>query len=123
MSSDFGKLLLRITFGGIMLTHGWPKAQTLINDWGSIKFADPIGIGETASLILTVFAELICALLVTIGYKTRLATIPLIITMVIASLIIHGNDPFGRKEMSLLYLGGYLAIALLGPGKWSADKK
>ncbi|HAD97241.1 MAG TPA: DoxX family protein [Cryomorphaceae bacterium] len=123
MPPDFGKLLLRITFGGIMITHGWPKALKLVSDWGHIEFADPMGIGATASLILAVFAELVCAVLVVIGYKTRLATIPLIITMVIAAFVIHAKDPFGNKEMAILYLGAYLAIALLGPGKWSADRK
>ena len=51
------------------------------------------------------------------------AFIPLIITMVIAAFVIHAKDPFGNKEMAILYLGAYLAIALLGPGKWSADRK
>ncbi len=123
MSPDFGKLVLRVGFGGMMLTHGWPKAVNLVSDWGTVEFADPLGIGSTASLILTVFAELICALSVLIGYKTRLASIPLIITMLIAALVIHGPDPLAKKELALLYLSGYVAIAIMGPGKWSLDKK
>ena len=106
-----------------MITHGWPKAQNLVANWGAIEFGDPLGIGATASLILTVFAELICAILVVAGYKTRLASIPLIITMAVAALVVHGSDPFGRKEMALLYLGAYLTIAFIGPGRWSVDRK
>ena len=86
-----------------------------------IKFADPIGIGMGSSLALTVFAEVLCAFLIMIGLGTRLATIPLIITMLVAVFVIHWADPFGDKEMALLYLIPYLAILFLGPGKISLD--
>ena len=39
-----------------------------------------------------------------IGLGTRLASIPLMITMFVAAYISHVVDPFGRKEMALLYL-------------------
>ena len=118
---DIAMLLLRLTFGGLMLlNHGWGKMMKLFAD-DPIKFADPIGIGMAPSLALTVFAEALCAFLIVIGLGTRLATIPLIITMLVAVFIIHWADPFGDKEMALLYLIPYLAILLLGPGKISLD--
>jgi putative oxidoreductase len=117
---DWAALLLRIVGGGFMLTHGAPKLFKIINgDW---SFGNPIGIGEEASLILTVLAEFACAALVLIGYKTRLASIPLIITMLVAAFIVHGSDPFGDKEMALIYLIIYASIFALGPGKYSIDK-
>lgn len=118
---DWAALLLRIVGGGFMLTHGIPKLMKVFS--GDLSFGNPIGIGEEASLILTVFAEFICAALVLIGFKTRLATIPLIITMLVAALIVHGSDPFGDKEMALIYLIIYAAIYALGPGKYSIDKE
>ena len=118
---DWAALLLRIVGGGFMLTHGIPKLMKVLS--GDLSFGNPIGIGEEASLILTVFAEFVCAALVLIGFKTRLATIPLIITMLVAALIVHGSDPFGDKEMALSYLIIYASIYALGPGKYSVDKE
>ena len=43
--------------------------------------------------------------------------------MVVAAFVVHFDDPFGRKEKAVLYLVGYMIIFLLGPGKYSIDKK
>ena len=85
-----GLFLLRFTFSAMMLSHGIPKLLNLIQ--GNLDFGDPIGIGALASLILTVIAEAICPLLIIIGYKTRLASIPSIINMGVAAFIFHGSD-------------------------------
>ncbi len=117
----FGLLFLRLTFSGMMLTHGIPKLLNLIQ--GDIQFGDPIGLGPTVSLILAVIGEAICPLLIILGLKTRIAAIPTIITMAVAAFIVHGSDPLGTKEMALLYLFGFTAIALLGSGRFSLDRK
>ena len=44
-------------------------------------------------------------------------------TMGVAAFIVHGADPIGMKEKALLFLFGFLAIALLGAGKHSVDRK
>lgn len=119
--NNLGLLLLRLGFGGIMLTHGIPKLLMLIS--GDFNFGDPIGIGAPASLILAVMGEVVFPILVIIGFKTRLAAIPVILTMIIAGFIVHANDPFGVKEKAFLFLIGFLAIALLGAGKYSIDKE
>ncbi len=61
--------------------------------------------------------------LVIIGFKTRLAAIPVIITMAVAAFIVHAADPLGTKEMAILYLIAFTVIALLGAGKYSVDRK
>ena len=113
MKSNIAKLLLRLSFGGIMLTHGIPKLMRFFNG-NEISFADPIGIGEVPSLILAVFSEVVCSILIVIGFKTKWATIPAIITMLVAVFVVHIKDPFGKMEMGLLYLSGYLVIFFLG---------
>ncbi|NVN18313.1 DoxX family membrane protein [Muricauda sp. HICW] len=116
-----GLALLRIVPSAFMLTHGYPKLMKLIN--GNTEFADPFGIGQAPSLFLAVVGEFICPLLMIIGFKTRWAAIPAAITMFVAAFIAHGADPFGRKELPLLYLAFFVIIMLLGPGKYSVDKK
>lgn len=119
--NNIGLLLLRVGFSALMLTHGIPKLMKLLD--GDFSFGDPIGIGAIASLILTVFAEAICAALVLIGYKARLACIPLIITMLVAVFVVHAPDPLGRKELGIVYLIAFTVIALMGPGKYSIDRR
>lgn len=103
-----------------MLTHGFPKLQRLLA--GEMQFGDPIGLGPEVSLVLTVFAEVVCSILIVLGLGTRLAAIPSIVTMAVAAFIVHGADPFGRKEMALLYLVGYVVLLLSGSGKFSVDR-
>jgi len=43
--------------------------------------------------------------------------------MLVAAGMVHLSDPFGKKEKALLYLAMFIAIILLGPGKYSIDKK
>ena len=76
---NFWLFVARVTIGILMLTHGLPKLQKLMD--GNVEFADPFHMGPTVSLTLTVFAEVVCAFLLVLGLATRLATIPLIITM------------------------------------------
>lgn len=113
-------LFLRVVAGAFMLTHGYGKVLRLFGD-DPIKFADPLGIGVTASLALAAFAEFLCSILLIPGVATRLAVIPLIINMSVISFIVHAPDPFSRKELPLLYLSIYLVIAILGAGKYSFD--
>lgn len=117
---DLALFLLRLTVGILMLTHGMGKFTTLFGD-EPIKFADPIGLGEPASLVLAVFAEVLCSILLIFGIATRLAAIPLLITMMVAFFIVHANDELGHKELPLIYLMIYLCLAITGAGKISVD--
>jgi putative oxidoreductase len=118
-NTDLGLLVLRIIGGGFMLTHGIPKLMKMLG--GDFGFANPLGIGEAPSLVLTVFAEFLCSLAILVGFKTRLACVPAMITMAVAALIIHGGDPWGDKEHALMYFGIYLALMIMGAGKYSVD--
>lgn len=127
-SFDLGLLLLRLSFGFLMLTHGWPKLMRLMGP--DVKFADPIGLGaifgaelgQYLSLLLAVGAEFGCSLLLIVGALTRLATIPLIITMAVAAFIIHGADPLAKKESALHFLFVYLTLLGTGAGRFSVDQ-
>ena len=119
--TDIALLLLRFTVGSMMLySHGWRKLMKFFSD-DPIGFADPIGLGMLTSLVLVVFAEVFCSFLLIIGLGTRLATTPLMITMLVAIFIIHWDDPFSKKEFAILYLVPYIVIFLMGPGRYSLD--
>ena len=113
-------LVLRLGFGLGMITHGLDKFERW--DSMSTQFPDPLGVGSPAlSLGLVVFAELFCAALLVAGLFTRLASIPLIITMGVAFFVIHADDPFQRKELAMAYGVAYLAILFKGAGRLSLD--
>lgn len=118
-ATDYASLILRLTLGLLMLTHGYPKLLNLMS--GDIKFGDPIGIGVTASLALTVFAEFVCSIFLILGLGTRLAIVPLVITMIVAVFIVHASDPMNKKEVGMMYLFPYIALFFLGSGKFSLD--
>src|SRR5687767_1672766 len=73
---DLCLLLLRVFVSCFMFTHGLPKFVKLM-EGGEIEFGDPIGLGPVTSLVLTVFAEVICSTFVLIGLATRISVIPL----------------------------------------------
>lgn len=120
MTHHFGLLILRVALAGLMLPHGIRK---LASWWsrGEVRFSDPLGLGPEVSFFLAVFAEVFCSILLIIGYKTRLASIPLAFTMIVASFIAHFDDPWAKKELALVYLAGFAAIAFLGGGRYSLD--
>lgn len=80
-----------------------------------------MGLGTQISLGLVVFAEFFCAILLILGLFTRLAAIPLIVTMLVAITMAHGNDIFDKAQLPFVLLAGFIAIFILGPGKISID--
>ena len=136
-ATSIGLLILRLGFGGYMLSHGMGKLRMLIaGDFE--KFGDPIGVGSTASLILVTVAEFLCPLLVMAGLFTRYAAVPVVIAMGVAAFIVHGGDPWSMgtaaraflagesqswssKEPALLFLIPFLALIFTGAGKLSLD--
>lgn len=113
-------LLLRVFAGVFMLTHGIPKLSRLFSG-EEIRFMDFMGMGPAVSLTLAVFAEFLCSVLIIIGAATRLASIPLIVTMATAAFVAHADDPFGTKEKPLLFLVVFVFLLIAGAGKYSAD--
>jgi len=120
LSTDLAALLLRLTFGGLFMRLGYMKLMSF-NEILQM-FPDPIGIGTKLSLILVIFAELFCGFLVTIGYLTRLAVIPIFITMTVVFFIVHAKDPFDAKSLPFVLWLLSMVIFVLGSGKFSADR-
>jgi putative oxidoreductase len=116
----FATLLLRLAVGGLVIPHGYSKLISFAAK--SSSFSDPFHIGHATSMSLAIFAEFFCGVFILLGLFTRLACIPLIISMSVALLYAHKGDFFGAGEKATLFLFGYLALLFTGPGKVSMDK-
>lgn len=119
-SLSLGLLIFRLTLGGFMFKIGFEKLTNFSSTLS--RFKDPLGIDNTFSLGLLVFAEFFCALLVVAGLLTRLACIPLIIAMGVALFITHKGHILTDGDGAAMYFFGFIAILLTGPGKYSLDK-
>jgi putative oxidoreductase len=86
-----------------------------------VQFPGKFGLSSEISLALAVFAEVICSILLIVGFRTRLVVIPLIITMLVAVLSVHAADPFGKKELALHSLLVYVVLMATGSGRYSVD--
>lgn len=120
---DQGKLLLRVILALMLLFHGVSK---LIGGVGFIS-----GMLEKAGLpgafgYLVYVGEVIAPLMILLGVYTRLAALVVAINMVVALLLVHTGEFFSVNqtggwalELQGMYLGGALAVALLGAGRYS----
>lgn len=114
-------LFLRLCLGGLMIvSHGWPKIIKF--EILKTQFYDFLGLGPQVSLILVIFSEIFCSILLAFGLYTRLALVPLIITMLVA-IGTHGGQIFDKAEMSFLYLIGFVFLMIVGPGESSIDAR
>jgi len=119
LNTDLGILLLRLVFGGLMMTHGYSKFVGY--DQIAPQFPDLIGIGSSLSFNLVIFAELFCAIFVLIGLFTRFSVIPIFITMFVAYFIAHGTQVFQEKELPFAFMTLSFAVFVFGSGKYSVD--
>ncbi len=119
LQADLGILLLRLVFGGLFIYIGFGKIEHYQQYMPMFK--DYTGLGVRTSYNLVIFAEFFCGILVTIGLLTRLAVIPIFITMIVVIFIALKDMGFNDKQLPFLYLILSLVIFVLGSGKYSAD--
>lgn len=125
----FGKLLLRLTIGGLMLPHGLAK---LLDGFPGLAGVSGIKVllalkGLPAWLAYGVYAtEILAPVLLIIGLFTRSAALLLAFGMAMAVYLAHLGD-IGTLSSSgawgirneALFLFGALSIALMGSGRYA----
>ncbi len=117
--SDWAVLLLRLSAGGMMISHGIAK----IANYSSISanFTDPIGLGAGFSFLLITLAESVGSLFVILGFLTRLAALSLVIGMTVAAFFTFPEFAFATSELALLYIAVFLSVLVHGGGRYSLD--
>src|SRR5882762_3493269 len=102
-------LLLRVSFGLILfIDHGLAKLTHFSNQ--EAIFFDPFHIGHRWSLVLVIFAEVFCSILLVLGLFTRFAALVLVISMATAAILFHRGQSLSLHEPALLYLTVFFSI-------------
>ena len=121
-AASFGLLALRVITGFLLLAgHGWGKLTHFSTVAG--RFADPLHVGAGRSLMLVVFAEVVCAALVAIGFATRFAAAVLVFQFVVIQTLVFPHATLSERELGLLYGAIYLTLLLTGPGNYAVDAR
>jgi len=123
-------LALRLALGLVFVVHGWSKLSA--GPAGPAGFSGMLtGLSVPAPGLLAwlvTIAELVGGAMILVGLLTRLATLPLIATMIGAIAlvkidlgVIAAPGPMPGAEVDIALLGGLVALLLLGPGRLSLD--
>ena len=124
---DWGKLILRLTVGGLLLFHGIAKLTGGV-DW----MAQPLAaVGLPAFLAYGAYVgEIVAPVLAVIGKFTRIAGALIAIDLLVAILLVRRDQMFAIQEqggalaieLELLFLLGGVALALLGSGRYALSR-
>lgn len=118
--TSLGLAILRLAPALMLaITHGWGKLRGFSEN--ADGFLDPLGIGNQLSMACTIGAEFFCATAVALGLATRWTAAPVVFTMGVAAFMVHADDPWGKKELALLYAIPFLTLIFTGAGKISLD--
>lgn len=120
---DFGRLLLRLTFGILMLFHGVAKAEHGVG-W---IFAMLEAKGIPGWVAYGVFiGEIVAPILIIIGVLTRPAALIYAFNLLVATLLVGLGKFFllsdvgaWALEAEALYFFGGLSIMFLGAGRYA----
>ncbi|MCA1714786.1 MAG: DoxX family protein [Gammaproteobacteria bacterium] len=122
---DLGKLILRFVLGVLILLHGIAKLK------GGLGWIE--GILQTHGLpgVLAYGAyigEVLAPLMVIVGFHARIGAVLIALNMLAAIALVHAGQLTQLTEhggwaleLQAMFLAGAVAVALLGPGRYSAN--
>lgn len=121
--SWFAPLLARLTVGLVFFQSGWGKLHSLDE---VTEFFTSLGLPAPAfQAVLASSAEFVCGGLLLVGLATRLAVVPLVITMIVAIGTALWDQVDGLGSLAGLLEFSYIALLMFigtyGPGPLSLD--
>ena len=127
MVDDTGKLLLRLTLGVLFLLHGIAKITTGVSGIeGMLTSA-----GLPGFLAYGVYiGEVLAPILLIVGFYSRIAAAIIAFNMVVAIALAHAKDilQLGQQggwalELQGMFLFTAIALVLIGPGRFSINRR
>jgi len=126
---NLGVLALRLALGAVFLAHGAQKAFGAFGGpgfQGATGFIGSMGFRPARFwTALAVGGELVAGVLFLLGLLTSLAGLLVLGTMAVAIAKVHGPKGFfvqdGGYEYNLVLIIAALAVAAMGPGRFSLD--
>lgn len=123
VGTDFGKLILRLALGVLIMLHGIAKVSSgpaaIVGMVVEAGLPGPVG-------YLVYVGELLAPLLVILGLWTRPAALVIAVNMVVAVGLAHMDQLWSMSrqggwalELQGMYLFVALALALIGAGRFS----
>ncbi|TWD50345.1 DoxX family protein [Pseudomonas sp. SJZ131] len=121
-SRDLGLLFLRVSGAVFLLwVHGLPKQLDYTAQLQLIE--DPFHLGANLTLILAIFAEVLCPLLIIAGVLVRLACLPILFVLLVALLIVHPQWSLFEGQFGWLLLILFTSIFIAGPGRLALNDR
>ena len=127
MGDDFGKLVLRVTLGVLILLHGVAKIK------GGVAGLTPMltSHGLPAWVAYGAYAgEVLGPIMVILGLFTRTGAFLILMNMLFAIFLVHMGDLFtlGKQggwtlELQGMFLFTALAIMLMSPGRYAITRR
>lgn len=125
MRNDVGRLILRLMLGVLLLMHGIAKLRGGVDPIAGMVGA--AGLPEFVTYGVYI-GEVIAPLLVIAGWYATIGAVVIAVNMLFAIGLAHGPEllALGRAggwalELQGMYLFTAIAIALLGPGRYSVN--
>jgi putative oxidoreductase len=122
-TEDVGRLLLRLAVGGLMLFHGVNKIRH------GVDFMYPLLEAKGLPAFIaygSYVGEVVAPLLILAGVMTRVASLVVAGTMVMAVFLSRSSQVFALNvyggwavEINAFFFLGAIALALLGSGRFS----
>ncbi|CDF96815.1 MULTISPECIES: DoxX family protein [unclassified Pseudomonas] len=119
---DWGLLFLRLSGALFLLwVHGLPKWLHYSDELTRIE--DPFHLGASLTLMLAIFAEVLCPLLIAAGVLVRLACLPILFLLAVALWVVHPQWSLEEGQFGWLLLIIFTSVFIAGPGRLALNAR
>lgn len=127
MNESLGKLILRLTLGGLILFHGVAKLMGGVGGMSGMVTAAGLPAFVTYGVYV---GEVVAPILVILGWWSRIGALLIAVNMLFAIGLVHRSELFtlGQSggwalELQGMFLFTAIALALLGPGRFGLNDR